>query len=559
MEQETVKRLMKELASIEADRQPLEKVWQLCYDFADPANAFITKEYYPANIINPETYATVAKRALPKFVAAIHSTVTPSNQRWHDLSAPTDELRREKAVVEWYEALTNVLFSERYRMNSGFNKAITKVWKNQGIVGHAPLMIDDSVGEGIVYRPIEPKQFFFRLDKNKRLRKCWYKFTMPYDDLVEWLNDNGIDEKAIPETYQNQSKYNPNLKIEVTHCVYKLTAKEELELSVGDRNYLFWSCYIVKSNDGDVYSVIREHGLFTCPYCVPRYEELDNDVYSSSPTQAALADLMMMNRMRKSNVNGVEKAVDPPLLALDDKSLSGMAPKAASIIYGGINTEGREMMKPLDITGNAGMGVEMEERIKLEVEEHYLKPQFMQYFDKQNMTATEVSQLTLERAMLMSIFSCPIEEELLYPMIRRELDILYRQGKFPDPIPQEVQELIDRNDLFFSIQYEGSANRAQKIQENIAIMETANVLGTFMGVEPMTRHVMKWFEAATRVAKNNNTPTELIASELEYTEAVQADYERQKQIAAAASSGAGVADSSADTIARWQGSVSGRL
>ena len=82
------KDFIKELNGLAARRRPLEVVWQNIMELIDPPNAFITRKYNATQIWNEQLYSTTALRALPKFVAALQSTVTPPNERWHRLTPP---------------------------------------------------------------------------------------------------------------------------------------------------------------------------------------------------------------------------------------------------------------------------------------------------------------------------------------------------------------------------------------------------------------------------------------------------------------------------------------
>lgn len=90
---EQAQEYIKDLGKLENNRKPLESVWQTIMEMIDPANAFITKKYAAKKVWNEKIYSTTAQRALPKFVAALQSTVTPNNQRWHRFTAPLNSLR----------------------------------------------------------------------------------------------------------------------------------------------------------------------------------------------------------------------------------------------------------------------------------------------------------------------------------------------------------------------------------------------------------------------------------------------------------------------------------
>ena len=124
----------------------------------------IMKKYTAKRVWNERIYATTAQRALPKFVAALQSTVTPPNQRWHRFAAPLNNLKDKQNITGWLERLTDSIFEMRYRPNAGFNKAIIKTWRGYGKLGLGVMFVDeDKDGDGATYESVNIKDFYPRL------------------------------------------------------------------------------------------------------------------------------------------------------------------------------------------------------------------------------------------------------------------------------------------------------------------------------------------------------------------------------------------------------------
>ena len=545
-----LKALMREFGVLSTQRTALKDVWQKAYEFADPANAFITKDYNPKELVKAKLYSTAAKRCLPKFVSALHWTITPQTQKWHTLGAPTEEMNKKPEIRLFYDKLTATLFEERYKMDAGFNKAMFRIYKNFGIVGLGPVMVDDYIGHGLRYEAVSPKSFLYRLDSRRRVSKAWRVIKMPFDELADFLRSNSVPLDVLPKAVCENGERNPAFAVELTHVVFKLSEDESRACSVITADgrvalkYRFWQMYVIRDAEGtDPFKIILQNGLSSCPYVCPRYQEQEDSDDTTSPTIDALTDLNLLNRMRKSGISGAEKASDPPLLAMDDGDLDSSMPRAGAIISGGVTSDGKAAIQALDVVGNINVGFELEDKIQAEIEEYYLKPVFMMYYQKNDMTATEVEQLSTERNMLMSIYSCPMEDELLYPMVERELDILYRQGKFPETIPDEIAELIERGDLFFSIQYEGGAKKALERQKAAGIMETAQAVNTIAAFYPQAKNVIKWRDAIQQVATANGVSQDFIRTDEEFKTALEEEQEAALEQARAQSGyQAGVGD-----------------
>lgn len=516
---------IKDLGRLSNNRKPLECVWQNIMEMIDPANAFITKKYSAKKVWNEKIYSTTAQRALPKFVAAMQSTVTPNNQRWHRLTAPLYRLKDKQNITSWYEKLTDALFEMRYRPNAGFNKSIIKIWQGYGKLGLGVLFVDeDKDGDGATYEEVNIKDFYPVLYRNGTIKNCFRKITKGGWEICETLKSKGIEPKeVIPAATWNKIEANKFCELNLIHVVCKLS-KDEIEKykSVIPHNdgtksvvkYRYKSFLIL--NDINEPAVLDSGMFFTCPYMFTRYQELDYDIYSNSPSLEALPDIKMLQRIRKSTIEAAEKAVDPPLLARNDAAFGGLMPVAGAIMAGTLDNEGREMLKPLQTGDNTRLGVEMEELLNKGIEDFYLVPLYMMYYQEGKMTATEINQRAMERAMIMSINVFPIENELLDPMVARELDIMQRQGKLPSGMPDELKELMESDEPFAAVQYEGEQHKAQELIKANGIAATMQAA---VGLSNFDRHIplaFKAYKCLTTMASANGMPANHLLDEDEY-------------------------------------------
>lgn len=549
---DTAKNILRDLGKLEASRRPLEVVWQSILEMIDPANAFITKKYTAKRVWNEKIYSTSAMRAMPKFVAALQSTVTPPNQRWHRFISPLHRLKKDQKVNGWLERLTDDVFEMRYRPNAGFNKAIIKIWNGYGKLGLGVMFVDeDRDGKGATYQAVNIKDFYPVLYKDGTIKTCYHKITKSAWEVCEDLRLKGINpESVLPSEVMHKIKLNKYTELNLVHVVFKLN-NDEIDENKDVLTRADGSTVVIKPryksflilNDAGNPTIIDCGKFFTCPYMFTRYKELDYDIYSNSPSLEALPEIKMLQRIRKSTIESAEKAVDPPLLARNDAAFGGLMPIAGSIMAGTLDADGREMLKPLMTGDNASLGVDMEELINKGIEDFYLVPLYMMYYSEGKMTATEINQRAMERAMLMSINVFPIENELLDPMVQRELDIMRRQGRLPDNMPDSLQELMDNDEPFCAIQYEGEQHKAQELIKANGI---ATTMQAAVGLSNFDRHItlaFKGYDCLQTMASANGMPSDLLydADEYEEKSKEQAAAENAAAQAAVDASAAGVA------------------
>lgn len=560
VERNKAREYLRELGRLEANRRPLETVWQSILEMVDPANAFITKKYAAKKVWNEKIYSTSALRAMPKFVAALQSTVTPPNQRWHRFIAPLRRLKDDQKVVGWLENLTDDVFEMRYRPNAGFNKAIIKIWNGYGKLGLGVMFVDeDKDGNGATYQAVNIKDFYPVLYKNGDIKMCFHKITKSAWEVCEDLRGKGIDpEKVMPSEIMNKIKANKYCELNLVHVVVKLN-KDEIDKFKSVIEHPDGAKTVIKPryksflilNETSAPAILEQGKFFTCPYMFTRYKELDYDIYSNSPSLEALPDIKMLQRVRKSTLEGAEKAVDPPLLARSDAAFGGLMPIAGAIMAGTLDANGQEMLKPLRTGDNVGLGVDMEELINKGIEDFYLVPLYMMYYQEGKMTATEINQRAMERAMLMSVNVFPIENELLDPMVARELDIMRRQGRLPDNMPDSLAELMNADEPFAAIQYEGEQHKAQELIKANGI---ATTMQAAVGLSNFDKHIplaFKSYECLQTMASANGMPADHLLDKDEYDELAAAQAQVENQAAQAAAVDAAAADVAGQVSARY--------
>lgn len=554
------KEFIRDLGNLETGRRPMECVWQTILEMLDPANAFITKKYSAKKVWNEKIYSTAAQRALPKFVAALQSTVTPPNQRWHRFIPPKMSLKDKQNVKGWLEDLTDVVFEYRYRPRAGFNKSIIKIWNGYGKLGLGVMFVDeDREGNGSTYEAVNMKDFYPVLYKNGSIKLCYRKIVKSAWEVCEDLKAKGIDpEKVLPSEIWEKVKANKNTPLSLVHIVKQLSDDEISQYknvlkrpdgTTAVTKYRYGYCLLV--NDMHNPAVLDTGFYFTCPYMFTRYKELDYDIYSNSPALEALPDIKMMQRIRKSTIESAEKAVDPPLLARNDAAFGGLMPIAGAIMAGTLDDEGREMLKPLMTGDNVRIGTEMEELVAKGIDDFFLVPLYMMYYQEGKMTATEINQRAMERAMLMSINVFPIENELLDPMVMRELDILRRQGKLPDKMPDELKELMENDEPYCAIQYEGEQHKAQELIKANGI---ATTMEAAVGLSNFDRHIslaFKGYKCLQTLASANGMPADHLIDEDEYDTLSEKQAQTDKAAAEQAAIDSGAANVANSVAARY--------
>ena len=153
--------------------------------------------------------------------------------------------------------------------------------------------------------------------------------------------------------------------------------------------------------------------------------------------------------------------------------------------------------------------------------------------------------------MLMSVNVFPIENELLDPMVARELDIMRRQGRLPDNMPDSLAELMNADEPFAAIQYEGEQHKAQELIKANGI---ATTMQAAVGLSNFDKHIplaFKSYKCLQTMASANGMPADHLLDKDEYDELAASQAQVENQAAQAAAVDAAAADVAGQVSARY--------
>jgi len=181
-------------------------------------------------------------------------------------------------------------------------------------------------------------------------------------------------------------------------------------------------------------------GMLSNPYCIARTETVAGDPYGYSPAEWAFPAIGGASATKKTLLKVGHKAVDPPLLANDDGLLSGrIDQRPAKIIYGGLNAQGIELVKPL----RTGEGFQIGETIlqdeRNDIRDAFLVNLFQILNETPEMTAAEVYERVAEKAAIVDPVMGRLQSEDQGPQIEREIALLAEHGRMPEMPPELIE------------------------------------------------------------------------------------------------------------------------
>lgn len=521
-------------SSLANDRAGFEAHWREIEARVSFKGRHFTGQNSPGQKSTEQIFDVTAPLAADRFAAACESMITPRTQRWHSLMPADPDLRAIKAIRDWCEVATDILFGARYSPTANFASQTHEGYWSIGVYGTGCVFVDDLLGRSLLYRGIHLAELFLAEDAAGRIDTVHRAFNPTLRNIAQRFGT-----AVLPEKLRGMLERAPDTRVEVIHCVQPNPERDERRLDY--RGMALASYYVL--TDGRV--VLENGGYRTMPYCVGRYSTSPREVYGRGPGMLVLPEIKMLNEMRKAVLRAAQKTIDPPLLLPEDGLMRAFDLRAGSLNYGGIDPQGNQLVKPLMTGARIDIGEELINQSRQVINDAFLVTLFQILVEQPQMTATEAMLRAQEKGQLLAPTMGRVQGEQTGSIIERELDILAVAGQLP-PMPKELVEaggLVD-------IEYVSPLNRLQKSEDGIGILRTLEALAPLAQLDPSVVDVVDPEQATRIMADVNGMPEKALRSE-KRVKALREGRAQQQQ-AAMALEAAPVAAQTAKTMAEAQ-------
>jgi hypothetical protein len=409
--------------------------------------------------------------ALERFAAIVESVITPRSQTWHKLAPSSPDLMRSKRVRQYFEDLNRLLFSYRYSPRANYASQQNEVYMSLGAFGTGGMFIDKSNSPNrnlILYKSVPLSCLYIGEGVDGRIDEVFRKIPMSLLEIAEVFGTEQFN-----QTLKNKLEKEPHCMMTVWHSVFPNSEFNPNSLRSVDKAYA--SVYWIEDEN----IPLQEGGFDSFPYSVSRYATTASEIMGRSPAMMVLPNIKIANEMYKTAVKTAQRLADPTLLLREDGALTTVNTMPAALVRGGLDEEGREMVKPLQTGANLNVTMEMLEQQRRLINDSFLVNLFQILVDNPQMTATEVMERAQEKGALLSPTMGRQQSEALSPMIEREVDILAAENLLPEMPPELVEAQGEYN-----IEYTSPLSRQQRAEEVSGIIRTFQTIAPYAQYNP---------------------------------------------------------------------------
>ena len=499
--------ILRRFESLAADRFRWENIWQTCSDFCWPSSG-------QSNKTNYRIFDSTASLAKTRFAAAMESVLVPRTQVWHSLVTGHKELDDDLEVQRYLQAVRGALFSARYVARACFADQLALGFLSLGVQGTTAIFVDDDPGVSLLYKCIPAWQLYIAENSAGRVDTVFRAYELTARQARQEFGDELPG--RILRDLENSARM--DFKHEFLHCVFP---RRERGRGPGALNMPFASVHIARADK----MIVRESGYRTMPYAVSRYSLAPGEVYGDSPAKECMPSITGVNDMKKTTIVTSQRKINPPMLVHDKDAIQPWSMRPGALNYGGVNSEGRQLVIPLETRASIGEAYESINDERKTINDAFLISLFQILVDEKNQTATEVMKRAQEKAQLLAPIMGRQQSELLEPIIEREIDILTQAGVFDHiPVPAVLRET---GGVSVRPRYETAMARALDSLDADSIVNAFQAISLFAGADPSVLEIIDLEKAGRKVWGGLNAPADVLRSDKELAEIRAARAEQQ--------------------------------
>lgn len=530
-------RIMQQQSEMEAVRGNWESMWEDVARLVLPRADDFRQKHSPGTQRNQHQYDAFPMLALDKFSAVIEAGLMPRTSMWHKLTTGDPEFDEAHEVRLYLDEVNQILWDKRYSAKANFASQASEVRLSLGSFGTGCMFVEAREGGGICYKSIHLSEIFIRENWEGMIDTVHRKFELTARQAVQIFKD--ATPKKILDKY-NSGKGGD--KFEFIHAVFPREDRDPTRLD--EKGLPFAGIYLFTEGQ----EILREDGYHEMPYIVSRYAVSSREIYGRSPAIQLLPDISMLNEMRRTTIEAANMAVDPPVLLPDD-AISEFDLTPGSRNYGASDDQGRPLALPWNPGVNVGLGLEMMQDTRNQIDDGFLGATFRVLLENPQMTATQALLIAQQQGQMSAPVIGRLQTEWLGPLIRRESGILFRQGAYPE-IPPALRDRLQSTRESLQIEYVSPLVRAARSEEGISILRTFESLAPIAQVDPTVFDRFDMAEIPDILADVNGVPERALKA----PEVYEAEREQEADQAALGNvlQAAPVAAETAKTLAEAQ-------
>lgn len=501
-----------------ADRMMWEAQWREVQTYALPDGPDFNKQDIPGQPRRDLIVSNAGETMLEEAADGLIGLACQPGTRWMRLSVPglDENMHAERT---WLEQVTDVKLDVFDAPKSRFILAIKPYALEWMGFGTACLFANGRPGDYPIFEHRPLAEIAIAEGENGFVNETAWEFEWTCKKAYQRWGDKCPE--AVAKAAMDPKKALEKKKFR--HYVYERFDYDERKYDAGARR--FRECWICLDHK----HLMGEGGFFTNPYIVARSGKRGSHAYGRGRGVKALPDIKMLQRVRRTTIQGAEGVIRPAMQAPDDGVMGDVDLRPGMVNY----------VRPEYLMRNAGIqpiitgarpdiGMDFEESVKADIGAPLLS-KVLRIPTEARMLVDQELRLQEEAMRQAGPIVGEFQTEALGPLVERTFDILARAGWFGQPASWP-DELKGRE---IKPTFEAPAARARNIGVVRAIAQRNQIMGPIWQQQPELMRVHDFEREVRTIHQILGIPADLTYSpdqvaQMKKAEAEVADQREQR-------------------------------
>lgn len=468
-------RLNNVMSQLRTERYSFWTLWRELADYFLPKRYVwlqSDRERRIRNAKNPFILDSTGTKAARVLASGMMNGITSPSRPWFKLRVPGFDDEGGPIAV-WADEVTRRMM--KVMGESNFYNSMAVLYLDLGVFGSASNLIYEDDDD--VIRCFNPAlgEFYLAQDHKLKVNTFAREFCQTAWQVVEWFGEENVSDTV-------KSYYNSTVGSQVLTSIELVHLVEPNKGQVAPK-FKFVETYWEKGRADD--TVLSQRGLNELPGIFPRWELTANDSYGTSPGMDALPDVIQLQQETKRKAQGLDKMINPPVVADIQLQHRPTALMPNGITYvAGANSIGA---KPLYQINAPIQEITQDIRdVQIRIRETFFNDLFQMISQLETVrSATEIDARREEKLVLLGSVLERFENEALDPAINRIYNIMARRKMLP-PAPEEIQNKS------IEIQYVSILAVAQQALAAAPLERWVGLIGNLAGAVPDVLKIPDW-------------------------------------------------------------------
>lgn len=470
------KRLRGVLAELKNDRYPFWTLWREVADYFLPKRYVWLqsgKEARARNAKNPYILDSTGTTAARILASGMMNGITSPSRPWVRLRVPGIDEENTAAAMWADECVRRMLF---IMSESNFYNAMAVLYLDLVVFGSAAVLIYED--DESVIRCYNPALGEFYFGQSYRLTVDTFarEFKQTVKQLVTRFGLDNVSQTVAAKWKRGGADHLH--MFDVTHLIEPNFGQNGVPAKFKYQE-TYWETGCAQPR------ALARAGFNELPGIFPRWEVSANDSYGTSPAMDALPDVIQLQQETKRKAQGLDKMVNPPIVADVQLQHRPTALMPNGITYvAGQNNVGAKPLYTVNIPVQEMTAdiIQIQARIR-EVLHNNLFNMISQIDTVRS--ATEIDARREEKLVLLGSVLERFENEALSPAVKRIFSIMSRRGLLPEPPP----ELADTE---LKIEYDSILSTAQRAVAAVPTERWLQLIGNVAQIAPNATKIPDW-------------------------------------------------------------------